>query len=168
MSRPLQRAAARVYENNGWPATEIEDGTGFTLYIEGSDTEWSAIAITDDDARRFVFYSLSPVDAAPERRERFAEYLHRANHGLLEANFELDYDTGEIQLRSGLEFATLPAQLLEDDDVLDAIILDLSAANVGIFDRYVTGLVALSLGDVAPAEIINEIEGPIPSGASEG
>lgn len=160
---PLQRAAARVYESNGWPATELEDGTGFTLYIEGSDSAWSAIAITDDEAARFVFYSLSPVDAAPERRDRFAEYLHRANYGLLGANFEMDYDTGEVQLRSGLEFATLPPALLDDDELLDAIVLDVSATNVGIFDRYLTGLVALSVGDVAPGEIIAEIEGQGPA-----
>jgi hypothetical protein len=158
MSGPLQRAAARVYETNGWPAIELEDGTGFTLYIEGTDSAWSAIAITDDDAGRFVFYSLSPVDAAPDRIDRFAEYLHRANHGLVGANFELDYDTGEIQLRSGLEFASLPADLLESDTLLDAVVLDLSALNVGTFDRYLAGLVALSLGDVAPADIISEIE----------
>jgi hypothetical protein len=157
---PLLRSAARVYERNGWPATELDDGTGFTLYVDGSDTPWSAIVITDDDARRFVFYSLSPVDAAPDRRDRFAEYLHRANYGLLGANFEMDYDTGEVQLRTGLEFSTLPRELLESDELLDAIILDLSATNVGIFDRYVTGLIALSLGDVAPAAIIAEIEAP--------
>lgn len=155
---PLMRAAGRVYDNNGWPATELDDGTGFTLYIDGSDSPWSAIVITDDDAQRFVFYSLSPVDAPPDRREQFAEYLHRANYGLLGANFEMDYDTGEVQLRSGLEFSTLPRTLLESDELLDAIILDISATNVGIFDRYLTGLVALSLGDVPPAEIIAEIE----------
>lgn len=99
------------------------------------------------------------TSAPLERRERFAEYLHRANYGLLGANFEMDYDTGEVQLRSGLELATLPRTLLESDELLDAIILDMSATNVGIFDRYVTGLIALSLGDVPPAEIIAEIEG---------
>jgi hypothetical protein len=158
---PLQRAAARVYGENGWPAEELDDGSGFTLYIEGSDSAWSALAITDDDAARFAFYSLSPVDAGASTLDRMAEYLHRANHGLLSATFELDHDTGEVRLRTGLEFATLPPELLADDDLLDAIVLDLSAANVGIFDRYLAGLIAVVHSNVAPADIIADIEGPI-------
>ncbi|MEO6885681.1 MAG: YbjN domain-containing protein [Jatrophihabitantaceae bacterium] len=161
MTGPLQRAAGRVYGENGWPATELDDGSGFTLYIEGSEGAWSALALTDDDAHTFVFYSLAPVDAPPDGTDRMAEYLHRANHGLVSATFEFAYGTGEVRLRSGIELGTLPAELLTDDDMLQSLILDLSAANVGIFERYLSGIIAITLGDVSPAEIIGDIEGPI-------
>lgn len=154
---PIQRSAARVYTKGGWPATELEDGSGFTMQVEGSDGEWSALAITDDDADRFVFYSLSPVDASPERLPAMAELLHRINHGLVSGTFELDHDTGEARLRTGIEFITLPRTVLADDDLLDAILNDLSAANVEIFDRYLSGLVAVSLG-ADPADVVAEIE----------
>lgn len=154
---PVQRAAARVYEKGGWPVTALEDGTGFTMEVEGTDGSWSALAITDDDADRFVFYSLSPVDPAPERWPAMAELLHRINHGLVAATFEFDHDTGEARLRTGIELITLPRQVIEDHDLLDAILNDLSAANVEVFDRYLTGLVAVSLG-ADPAEVVAAIE----------
>jgi hypothetical protein len=158
---PIQRAAARVYAEGGWPVTTLDDGTGFTMEIEGSDGNWSALAITDDDADRFVFYSLSPVDAAPERRAAMAELLHRINHGLVTAAFEFDHDTGEARLRTGIELITLPRQMLQDDDLLDAILNDLSAANVEVFDRYLPALVAVSLG-ADPATVVAELEAPDP------
>ncbi|MCR1782750.1 YbjN domain-containing protein [Nocardioides carbamazepini] len=154
---PVQRSAARVYDKGGWPVTALEDGTGFTMEVEGTDGAWSALAITDDDADRFVFYSLLPVDPAPERWPAMAEALHRINHGLVTAAFEFDHDTGEARLRTGIELITLPRDVLDDDDLLDAIINDLSAANVEIFDRYLSGLVAVSLG-ADPAEVVAEIE----------
>jgi hypothetical protein len=157
MTGLLQSAAARVYGGNGWSAAELDDGSGFTLDIAGSDGQWSALAITNDDTATFAFYSLAPVDAPPGDIDRMAEYLHRANHGLLSATFEMDYDTGEVRLRTGIELATLPLGLFADD-ALDAIVLDLSAANVGIFDRYLSGLVAVAVGTVSAADIIRDIE----------
>jgi hypothetical protein len=155
---PIQQAAARVYETGGWPAVELEDGSGFTLAIHGSDTSWSALAVTDDDGDAFVFYSLAPLDAPPEKLAAVAELLHRANLGLITETFELNPDTGEVRLRTGIDLATLPAVLREDPELLQAIVLDLSAANVGVFDRYLPGLMAVVLGDVAPAAVIAEIE----------
>jgi hypothetical protein len=156
---PIQRAAARVYAEGGWPASEVVGGAGFTLDIEGTDGAWSALAITDDEADRFVFYSLAPVHATPDRMAAMSEFLHRINRGLVAATFELDVATGEVRLRTGIELITLPRALLEDDDVLQAIVQDLSAANVEVFDRYLSGLVAVSLG-ADPERVVAEIETP--------
>lgn len=161
MTGPIQQAAGHVYETGGWPAVELEDGSGYTLAIHGSDASWSALAVTDDDGDAFVFYSLAPVDAPPAARERVAEFLHRANLGLVTETFELDPDSGEVRLRTGIDLATLPPVLREDPELLRAIVLDLSAANVGVFDRYLAGLTAVVLGDVSPAEVIAEIEEPL-------
>jgi hypothetical protein len=153
---PIAEAAAAVYAEGGWPVTEMDDGAGFVVDVEGSDGEWSALSIADDDAHRFVFYSLSPVDATPERMGAMAELLHRINHGLVEATFELDHGTGEVRLRTGIDLATLPESVFEPE-LLRGIVADLSAANVGIFDHYLSGIVAVSLG-ADPAEVVDQLE----------
>ena len=89
-----------------------------------------------------------------DRLERVSEFVDRANYGLVNAAFELDRDSGDVRLRTGMELATLPPQYTTDDAFLEALVLDLAAANIGIFDRYVTGLVAVTLGDVPVADII--------------
>ena len=159
MTGSVQAAAARVFEERSWPVTEMEDGSGFAIDVEGSDTAWSALVLTDDDELVYVFYSLSPVDVPADKLERVSEFVDRANYGLVNAAFELDRESGDVRLRTGMELATLPAQYTQDDDFLEAVVLDLAAANIGIFDRYVTGLVAVSLGDVPVADIVAEIEG---------
>ncbi|UMG91017.1 YbjN domain-containing protein [Nocardioides sp. TF02-7] len=156
---PIQRAAAQVYADGGWPVTAMEDGSGFTATIEGTDSAWSGLAITDDDHDRFVFYSLSPVNAAPERVPAMAELLHRINRGLVAGTFELDADSGEVRLRTGIELITLPRSLLDDEELLRAIVQDLSAANVELFDRYLPAVVAVALG-ADPAPVVAEIEAP--------
>lgn len=153
---PIFTAAAQVYAEGGWPVTEMADGSGFTVDVEGSDGDWSALVITDDENQRFVFYSLSPVDASPDRLAAMAELLHRVNHGLVEATFELDHDSGEVRLRTGIDVATLPAGILEPS-LLRGLVLDLSTANIGIFDHYLSGLVAVSLG-ADPAEVVADLE----------
>jgi hypothetical protein len=151
---PIAQAAAEVYAE--WPVTEMEDGTGFAVDVEGSDGEWSALAITDDESQRFVFYSLSPVDAAPDRLGAMGELLHRINHGLVEGTFELDWDSGEVRLRSGIDMASLPPSVF-DPELLRAIVSDVSTANIGIFDLYLSGLVAVSLG-AEPAQVVAQLE----------
>jgi len=158
MTGPIQEAAATVYREGDWPVTELEDGSGFTVYVEGSAGDWSAIVLTDDEGLTFVFYSLAPVDATEETMAAFSEFCHRANNGLLTGTFELDHDTGEVRLRTGIDLATLPRSILDDAGLLQAIVLDLSAANVEIFDRYLSGLVAIAVGGVDVAEVIGEIE----------
>jgi hypothetical protein len=155
---PIQRAAAQVYDEGGWPVSAMEDGTGFTVDIEGSDGTWSGLAITDDDADRFVFYSLAPVDTPPRRIGQMAELLHRINHGLVAGTFELDHDSGEVRLRTGIELITMPPVLREDAEVLRGIVLDVSAANVELMDRYLSGIVAAAVSDIDPAAVVAEIE----------
>ena len=148
-----------MFAERDWPITEMDDGSGFTLDVEGSDTAWSALVLTDDDEMVYVFYSLSPVDVPADKLERASEFVDRANYGLVNAAFELDRESGDVRLRTGMELATLPPQYVADDDFLEAVVIDLAAANIGIFDRYVTGLVAVSMGDVPVADIVAEIEG---------
>jgi hypothetical protein len=155
----LFAAAGRVFAERDWPVTEMEDGSGFAVDVEGSDTAWTALVITDDDELVYLFYSISPVDVPPDKLDRASEFVDRANHGMVTAAFELDRDAGEVRLRTCLELATLPPQYVSDDAFLEAIVLDLAAANIGIFDRYVTGLVATVTGDVPVTDIIREIEG---------
>lgn len=156
----LYEVALAYYRSAGWPVEELGDGVGLSLDIEGSDGEWTAIVIADDEAQRFVFYSLSPVDAPESHRVPLAELLHRANHGLVTGAFEMDVDTGEMRLRTGLELFDLPDEL-RTPTLLAFLVRELSAANVGIFDRYLPGIVGVLAG-ADPAQVVHDIEGAGP------
>lgn len=164
MSGQLFEAAGQVYAE--WPATPMDDERGYAIDIEGSGGAWSALALTDDGDLVFCFYSLSPVDVPDgdaHALARMSEFVDRVNHGLVAGTLELDHDTGEVRLRTGLELATFPAEAVTDDAFLRAVVLDLSAANIGLMDRYLPGLVAVVAGTVAVTDIVRDIEEPAPA-----
>lgn len=154
----LYDAAVTYYTDNDWGAEPIGDGVGLTVQVAGTDGEWTALVLADDEADRFVFYSLSPVDIPEDRRPAVAEFLHRANHGLVSAAFEMDVDSGEVQLRSGIELFDMPLDLRRDARLLQFLVADLSAANVATFDRYLPGLVGLVIGEPEPRDVVEQIE----------
>lgn len=154
----LYDAAVAYYAESDWGAQPVGDGVGLTVQVAGTDGEWTALALADDDADRFVFYSLSPVDAPEARRAAVAEFLHRANHGLVSAAYEMDMDTGEVQLRSGIELFDMPPELRRDPQLLRYLVADLSAANVATFDRYLSGLVGMVIGEPDPRDVVEQIE----------
>jgi hypothetical protein len=159
VSGPIFEAVGRAYAD--WPITAMDDEDGYAVDVEGSDGAWSALVIADDDNAVFCFYSLSPVDVDVENAEamaRMAEFVDRANLGLVAATFELDHDTGEVRVRSGLELGALPAQLQEDPAFIEAIALDLSAANIRVMDQYLAGIIAVAAGSVDVADVVAEIE----------
>ncbi|WP_370250055.1 hypothetical protein [Nocardioides sp.] len=160
MGGRLFEAARRVYEGGGWPISAMEGEDGFFVDVEGEDGAWSALVITDDTGL-FAFYSVAPVTvdlADAEAIARMAEFVDRANYGLISSTFEFDRDDGEVRLRSGMEFTTLPPEIVTDE-VLEAFVLDLSAANVSVMNSYLTGLVTTVMGDRPVTEILADIEG---------
>lgn len=84
------------------------------------------------------------VSVPDECRLEVAEFLHRANFGLLLGNFEMDYDQGEVRYRTALltEGECLPLSVLDRYIQMPAAMLD----------RYAAGIEAI----VAEGEIAQE------------
>ena len=83
-----------------------------------------------------------PDTIPDERRLEVAEFLHRANYGLLLGSFEMDYDRGEVRYRTAL----MTEGACPVDGVLDRYI-QMPAA---MLDRYAAGIEAIvSEGEIA-------------------
>ena len=79
-----------------------------------------------------------------------AEYLTRANFGLRNGNFELDYSDGEIRYKT----------FVDCEDLLPsaAVLRDAVTIPVDMFDRYGNGLMSVVLGVRTPEEAIQDAE----------
>jgi len=75
-----------------------------------------------------------------------AEFLHRANYGLNNGNFEIDYADGEIRYKSYVSFI--------DGDVSEEIVAESIIVGAAMIDIYGKGLMKLMLGDGTPEECI--------------
>ncbi len=100
----------------GMDATEqsLPDGIAFHLALEGPADQ--GIAQVLEDAERFVFHFIFPGYVPPDRRAKVAEFVTRANWGLIEGNFELNMDTGALRYKVGIDFtyAGLPEPLVRN------------------------------------------------------
>ncbi len=104
-------------------------------------------------------FALYPVRVPEPNRAAAAEYLTRANYGLLFGNFEMDYSDGEVRFRTSMN---------TDDVAINSVVArHLVQQNVTTADRYFQGLLRVLYGNVAPIEAIREAESQPEGGAEE-
>ena len=79
-----------------------------------------------------------------------SEYLHRANFGLNNGNFEFDFEDGEVRYKTYVNF--------DGVELSDSIIEDSILVPVFMFDKYGKNLLRLMLGDGDPKKLIEAAE----------
>ena len=141
----------RFFEEDGWAFNQLGEPPLLQLPFRGENGTWTCLAQSRDDVGQFVFYSLCPVDAPEEQRAAVAEFLTRANYGLILGNFELDYEDGEIRYKTSIDVA--------DDRLSPELIRNLVYTNVLVMDRYLPGIMKVIYGQVPAADAIQEVEG---------
>ncbi len=82
---------------------------------------------------------------------QISEYLHRANFGMRNGNFEFDYNDGEVRFKTFVNF--------EDMELSDAVIADSIFVSAAMVDQYGKKLIQLMVSDAeTPSDLIEEIE----------
>lgn len=97
----------------------------------------------------YMVYAISPLNADDCKAE-IAEFITRANYGLRNGNFEMDFDDGEIRYKSFVDFdGTVPGtQVIRDSIYVPA----------SMFKRYGNGIVNILFGLKSPADAVAECE----------
>lgn len=98
----------------------------------------------------YLVYAIFSSNAEEAQYVRVSEYLHRANYGLNNGNFEMDFEDGEIRYKTYVNFDGLQ---LSKEVVRDSILIP-----IFMFDRYGKNLVRLMLGESDPKTLIDEVE----------
>ncbi|XGW00707.1 MAG: YbjN domain-containing protein (plasmid) [Leptolyngbya sp. BL-A-14] len=133
-----------------WQLQPNEGAKALRVSFTGEFGEWNCYALPREDEREFVFYSLAPFLVPEAQRQRVAEFICRANFGLVIGNFELDFDDGGVRFKTSID--------VTESELDTPLIRNLVYSNVSTFDRYLPGLLAVTAGTASPAAIINELE----------
>lgn len=105
----------------------------------------------DVKERCIVVYAVAPLSADSESCGAVAEYLTRVNYGLLYANFEMDYNDGEVRLKD-----TILTEGLEEvpfETVSHAVYMV-----ARLFEQYGNGLAAVMMGFSDPETEVEKAE----------
>jgi hypothetical protein len=150
MGRILE-TVQRFFEQDAWPFTPLEDGLILKTGFNGDNGQFTCFAQEREKQQQFVFYAVGPVKVPEKDRLAVAEFLTRANYGLIIGNFELDFSDGEVRYKASLD--------VENAELSEALVKNLVYAAVLTMDRYITGIMRVMYGGATPVEAIQEIEG---------
>jgi hypothetical protein len=124
----------RVFVENGWPYSEVAGAPVLLSELSGPEGSWDFYAQAVEEKDLVLLYSIAPQRVPADRRLEVSEFLTRANHGLADGNFELDFDDGEVRFKSVLH---VPAEL---DGILVKRVVRLNGTAL---ETYLPSLAAL-------------------------
>lgn len=79
-----------------------------------------------------------------------AEFITRANYGMVIGNFEMDFRDGEVRYKTSVD--------VEGSELTYEICRQVVVTNVMLMDRYLPGIMAVITGALTPAQAIAQIE----------
>jgi len=147
----LLEVLADYFREEEWVYTSIEGEPILHSLFTARNGRLPFVAEAKDDLDMVVFYAYCPVKAPESARDSVAEFLTRANYGLLVGNFEMDYADGEVRYKTVIARAT---EYLGKD-----LITHMVYTNLATMDRYLPGLMAVIYGGLSPVQAVMQIEG---------
>ena len=138
------------FEEDQWDFQWVSGMAVLNMGFSGKNGKWMCYAQAREPEQQVVFYSVLPVNVPENRRQNVAEFITRANYGMVIGNFEMDYDDGEIRFKTSMD--------VEGFELLPPMIRQLVYANLVITDRYLPGIMRVMYSDDPAARVLEEIE----------
>lgn len=116
----------------------------------GSNGSYPIVIDLKQDSCILLVYVYMPCKVPLNKRLEIAEYITRANQGVMVGNFELDFDDGECRFKGSTCYdgGSLVGRMVED-------VIQRSAYTM---NRYFPGMMKVIYGNVDPKQSIGEIE----------
>ncbi len=138
------------FEEDGWKFQWIKGKSVLSMSFSGKNGKWQCFAQAREAQQQFVFYSVLPINAPPDKRPKVAELITRINYGMVIGNFEMDFDDGEVRYKTSID--------VEGAELTPPMIRQIVYANIVITDRYLPAVMRTIYSDITPVEAIAEAE----------
>ncbi len=138
----------QVLEDDGW---EFEiHGAGDSRRVRfgflGEHARIECMLITYEETDRICFLSSAQAVVPEVKRLAVAEYLTRANYGIILGNFEMDFRDGETRFKTSAD--------VEGIELTARFVKNLIVSNLGTADKYYPGLMKVIYANMDPADAI--------------
>jgi hypothetical protein len=146
----IYKAMLNFFEADEWPLIEDEDEPILYMNFQGENGQWHCLAKVREAEDQCVFYSLYPEAIPEDKRSILAEFLTRANYGMILGNFELDFDDGEIRYKTSID--------VEGDRLTPTLVQNLVYTNVMTMDQYLPGILAILEQNLTAKDALDLVE----------
>lgn len=153
-NQQIFNAIVAFFEEDEWDFNWMDGMPVLRMGFSGKNGKWTCYAQAREEQQQFVFYSVCPINAQEDKRDKVAEFVTRANYGMIIGNFEMDYEDGEVRYKTSID--------VEGAELVSPLIRQIVYANVIIMDRYLPGIMRCIYSEDEPADIVEDIEGPRP------
>ena len=138
------------FNGDGWPVQVLEEDQVIGTQFRGENDQWNCFVEANQEKNQLVFYSVCRTNVPTEKRQSMAEFLTRANFGLIIGNFEMDYRDGQVRYKTSLD--------VEDTTVSETLVRNMVYANVTLMGHYLPGVMKVIYSNLTPLQILEEIE----------
>lgn len=140
----------RFFREDDWKFRQVEGETILLMGFQGENGRWQLIARARDPEQQVIVFSVLEKRVPEERRSAMAEFVARANYGMIIGNFELDFSDGEVRYKTSID--------VESGELTTGMVKRLVYANVLMMDKYLPGIIDVMHGRAEPADAIAKIE----------
>jgi len=140
----------RFLDDDDWRYRVVEDNAIIKFSVQGESADFECFADVKEERNICLLYIIAPNRVPQHRRLAAAEFLVRANYGLILGCFELDMEDGELRYRCGVD--------VEDSELSLAMAKNMIYTAISTMDRYYQGLMAVAYGDIDPKVAIAKSE----------
>lgn len=149
-AQDLFQSLVSFFVDDDWDFQELDDLPVLKMGFKGRNGQWTCFAQARQAQEQIVFYSVAPISVPEHKRHDIAEYITRANYGMIIGNFEMDYSDGEVRYKTSLD--------IEGATLTGSMIRQIVYSNVLIMDRYLPGFYSVMYDHASPAEAVERIE----------
>jgi GTP-binding protein EngB required for normal cell division len=150
MMKTIFKSVLNFFIQDDWNYKEIEPGEAISLEVEMKNSNYTCYAIVNDENKTFRFYSTSPIKIPKNKHLQIAEFLTRANYGLILGNFEMDFADGELRYKTSI--------LVGDNELDYPVIKTIVYSSLSTMDNYFPAIMKVIYGGVSAEEAVNQIE----------
>lgn len=148
--QPIMDVVLRFFREDRWNFQQMNDKPIVRAGFRGEHGTWVCFARVDEQNRRFIFHSTMGMHIPPQYRAAVLEYLNRVNYSVPVGNFEMDFNTGDIRFRTGIE--------VPEGNLDLSVVRAMAYTNVRTMDRYFTGVLSVVHGGLSPEAALARAE----------
>ncbi|HEY9747696.1 MAG TPA: YbjN domain-containing protein [Allocoleopsis sp.] len=90
------------FTEDDWSFTKVQGEPILHMAFQSENGTYSCCAKIRENEEQFVFYSICPLVIPEAKRGAIAEFITRANYGMIIGNFEMDFEDGEIRYKTSI------------------------------------------------------------------
>jgi len=140
----------RFFDEKEWKYERRDEDETLIAGFTAKNGKFRCIAICKPEQDILLFRTLLSVMVPEEKRLEAAEFLTRANYGLVLGGFEMDMSDGEVGYKTSID--------VEGGELTPALVGNMVHPNIQTADRYYPGLMKLLYGNLTPKEAVESIE----------